>query len=126
MNLPALEMWFMAHFPGFMRHPLTQPWVKRLYRRQMGAAPALGVLCGPFWDSAKAVQAGRFLMRFWLGLAKHQLYIHPFGNLVTNVQASAWMKEKLGLADIWLVFRIGKTNAPPRSQRLPLEDILVH
>ena len=65
-------------------------------------------------------------MRFWLELARENLYIHPFGNLVTNLQARARVGELTQIDDIWLVFRIGYTNEPPRSLRRSANEVLLH
>ena len=64
-------------------------------------------------------------MRFWLELTRHGLYIHPYGNLVTNPQAAAWLAEELKQTDIWLIFKLGYADEPPQSYRRNLEDILV-
>jgi hypothetical protein len=65
-------------------------------------------------------------MRFWLELVRQKLFIHPFGNLVTNPQAKTRIHELTGIDDVWLVFRIGYTDAPPQSYRRSLNDVLIH
>jgi hypothetical protein len=65
-------------------------------------------------------------MRFWLELARRALYIHPFGNLVTNPQAKSRVRALSGIDDIWLVFRIGYTDEPPRSFRRSADKVLIH
>ena len=70
-------------------------------------------------------ETGRFLMRFWLELAKRDLYIHPYGNLVTNKPAAEWCRETLGVPQIWLIFRIGFSKEPPQSYRRTVEEVLV-
>ena len=67
----------------------------------------------------------RFLMRFWLELAKQDLYLHPYGNLVTNKAAAAWTENILGVPQIWLIFRIGFSKVPPQSYRRSVEEVLV-
>jgi len=64
-------------------------------------------------------------MRFWLELAKNDLYIHPFGNLVTNRPIAAKVEQEMKLENIWLVFKIGYSPEPRKSRRLPLESILI-
>ena len=64
-------------------------------------------------------------MRFWLETAKHGLYLHPYGNLVTNERAAEWFQQRTGTSDVWLVFKLGYSEAPPLSYRRLLEDILV-
>ena len=104
---------------------MTRPLLKKIYRRQLGTVPTIGMLAGPFWDADSAFNNGRFLMRFWLELARRDLYIHPFGNLVTNKVAAEWCQQKLELPQIWLIFRIGFSKAPPQSYRRSVEEVLV-
>jgi hypothetical protein len=65
-------------------------------------------------------------MQFWLELSRQKLFIHPFGNLVTNSQAKARLRELTSIDDVWLVFRIGYTDEPPQSHRRPLNEVLIH
>jgi hypothetical protein len=125
MNVPANELKLMRSLPQIMRWKLTRGAVSRLYRHQIGRVSHIGIIAGQFFDNAGAIDAGAFLMRFWLELTKHNLVIHPFGNLVTNSEAKARVREITGIEDIWLVFRIGYTSPPPGSARLPLSKVLL-
>ena len=84
MRLGADELKLMKRLPQIMRWRLTRPFIRRLYRRQLGAVSHIGIISGLFFDDVGCMQAGVYLLRFWLELARHDLYIHPFGNLVTN------------------------------------------
>ncbi|MEO6436006.1 MAG: hypothetical protein ABIP55_09620 [Tepidisphaeraceae bacterium] len=126
MRISAAELKLMRSLPQIMRWPISRGIVRWNYRRQLGGVSHLGVLSGPFFDDAASIRAGAYLMRFWLELARHELYIHPFGNLVTNPAAHARMRDLTGIDHIWLVFRIGHTDAPPRSYRRSLPEVLVH
>jgi hypothetical protein len=84
------------------------------------------VIGGAFFNDAAAVSAGAFLMQFWLELSRRKLFIHPFGNLVTNSQAKARLRELTSIDDAWLVFRIGYTDEPPQSLRRPLNQVLIY
>jgi nitroreductase len=64
-------------------------------------------------------------MRFWLEAARLGLYIHPYGNLVTNRCAADWCREETGVEGIWLVFKIGYSEEPPESYRRTPEEVLV-
>ena len=125
MNSSQVSFWLAARAPQLLQLPLTRPLLKKVYRRQLGHVPTIGMLAGPFWDADSAFKNGRFLMRFWLELARRDLYIHPYGNMVTNKTAADWCQQKLELAQIWLVFRIGYSKVPPRSYRRSVEEILV-
>jgi len=126
MGVPALQLKLMRSLPQVMHWPLTRGVTWRDYRGQIGDVTHLGVIAGPFFNDAASVRAGAFLMRFWLELAREQIYIHPFGNLVTNAAAAARVRELTGIGDSWLVFRIGHTDVPPQSYRRSLEQVLIH
>ena len=125
MNLSQTEFWLSARLPGLLRFPPTKAILKRRYRRQLGHVPAIGVLAGDFFDPTQAVDAGRFLMRFWLDVARLGLSLHPYGNLVTNPEAAAWFAEHTGVANAWLIFKLGYSAMPPLSHRRSIDDILV-
>lgn len=125
MNSSRLSFWLAARAPQLMKLPVTGAFLKKIYRAQLGHVPAIGMLAGPFWDPESAFETGRFLMRFWLELAKQDLYLHPYGNLVTNKAAAAWTQELLGVPEIWLIFRIGFSSVPPQSYRRTVEEVLV-
>jgi len=125
MNSSRISFWLAARLPQLLQFPLSRALLKNIYRRQLGHVPTIGMLAGPFWEPERVFETGRFLMRFWLELAKRDLYIHPYGNLVTNKAAAEWSLEKLRVPHIWLIFRIGFSNAPPRSFRRSVEEVLL-
>jgi hypothetical protein len=125
MNSSRLSFWLAARAPQLLQLPVTGELLKKIYRTQLGHVPTIGMLAGPFWDPESAFETGRFLMRFWLELAKRDLYIHPYGNLVTNKAAAEWSLEVLRVPQIWLIFRIGFSKVPPRSYRRTVEEVLV-
>jgi nitroreductase len=125
MNSSRVTFWLAARLPQLLQLPAAGPILKRIYRRQLGNVPTVGFLAGPFWRPEGAFEAGRFLMRFWLELAKRDLYIHPYGNLVTNKGAAEWCLHTLQVPEIWLIFRIGFSKVPPQSYRRSVEEVLV-
>jgi hypothetical protein len=125
MNLSRLEFWLSARMSKILPFGPTRFFFKRRYRGQLGRVPAIGILSGDFFDSAHAIDSGRFLLRFWLELTSIGLYLHPYGNLVTNRAAAEWLKTHTGVTKTWLVFKIGYSDVPPPSQRRLLDDILV-
>lgn len=125
MNMPAYELRMLSTAAGLAKWPVIGAIVRALYRRRLGAVPRLMVLDGPFWTAAAAVDAGTCLMRLWLGLERHGFRIHPFGNLITNATANRRLRDATGIEEPWIVFRVGRTAEPPRSERLALEEVLV-
>lgn len=126
MNVSRFNFRLSAAAPWALKLPLFRQILWREYRKQLGEIPTIGALAGGFWNPADAINAGRCLMRFWLETARHDLYIHPYGNLVTNWEAARWWNENIEIPDAWLVFKIGRSDVPPKSHRLPLEKILIN
>jgi len=125
MNLSRSEFWMSARLSKLLLFPPTRAFFKKRYRKQLSVVPTIGMLSGKFFVAENAVDSGRFLMRFWLETAKLGLYLHPYGNLVTNPESAAWLRREAGLEDIWLVFKLGYADEPPESYRRSLEEILV-
>lgn len=125
MNVSRLNLWMSAKMPWLLRFPVIEQILAKVYRSQTGRIPTLGIISGGFWKPSEAIEAGKFLMRFWLETAAYDVYIHPFGNLVTNRKAAALVERETGVSNVWLVFKIGFSDEPPKSRRLPFERILV-
>jgi nitroreductase len=125
MNASRPAFWLSAKFPKLMQGPVVRSMLRKIYRIQLANVPTIGILAGAFWDPADAFKTGRFLMRFWLETAKHNLYIHPYGNLVTNKPAAKLTLERTGVPGAWLIFKIGYSKEPPKSYRRSVEEILV-
>jgi len=125
MNSSRLSYWLAARFPKLLQLPAARPLLQKTYRKQLGLVPTIGMLAGPFWEPENAFETGRFLMHFWLELARRDLYLHPYGNLVTNKRAAKWCREALGVSGIWLIFKIGFSEMPPQSYRRSVEEVLV-
>jgi hypothetical protein len=107
--------------------------VRRLVRRfflwtTRGTA-TVGWLRGAWATPQDWFAAGRMLMRFWLELTQHGLYLQPFGSVITNERAHSLMAEKLQVdepdGDVWLLLRIGYCRTPPRSLRRPTTEVLI-
>jgi hypothetical protein len=125
MNTPSSLFWLSAKTPWTMKVPVLKSVLAKIYRSQLGDIPTLGMISGKFWKPSDAIESGKFLMQFWLETAVHNLYIHPFGNLVTNRKAAESVEKDTKISDIWLVFKVGFSTEPPKSHRLPLEKVLV-
>jgi len=123
MNVHPAELWTAFNASPLLRWPVLQAWFRRRYRAQIGPVATLGFLSGPFWRPDQAFDTGRFLLRFWLEVARSGYCIHPYGNLVTNRPVAATMEAATGLANVWLAFKIGRSPEPPASRRRPLEEI---
>jgi len=125
MNTTRTAFWLAARMPKLLVLPFTRSLLRREYRRQLGLVPTISILAGDFFRASSAFETGRFLIRFWLETARLGLYIHPYGNLVTNPSAAHWFAAMTNLKDIWLIFKIGHSEAPPKSYRRSLAEVMV-
>lgn len=117
----------------FRRHWLfDRPGIRDLilasYRRSYRGTATVGWLSGPQERPEDWFGAGRMLMRFWLTAAREGLVIHPFGSVITNPMAHARLLERIaGIEpghEAWLLFRMGWSETPPPSVRLPISEVL--
>jgi nitroreductase len=125
MNTSRTAFWLAARMPKILVFPFTRSSLKSLYRRQLGLVPTIGILAGDFFHPSSAFETGRFLIRFWLETARLGLFIHPYGNLVTNPSAAKWLAATTNIKDIWLIFKIGHSEVPPKSYRRLLAEAMV-
>jgi hypothetical protein len=125
MNTSRSAFWLTARFPRLLIFWPARLLLAKQYRAQLGNVPTIGLLAGDFWQPECALDTGRFLMRFWLEATKHSLYIHPYGNLVTNQKAASWCRQELAMEKIWLIFKIGFSPEPPKSYRRSVQEVLV-
>lgn len=84
---------------------------------------------GPFETPADWIATGRVLGRSWLELTRRGIGLHPFGSVITNATAHARLRERLGMTEgdsrLWLLARLGRSQTPPRSLRVPPEAVLL-
>ncbi len=125
MNLKPIEFWMNANFYWMYQIPVISTLIKYWYNFRIGHIQHFGIISGSFWDNDSAVAAGRYLLRLWLEMAREDVYVHPFGNLVTNLETRSTLEKKLGIENIWLVFRMGYTQEPPGSYRLDVSEIII-
>lgn len=123
MNMTAMELYLTARFPWLLTAPFARPLMRALYHFRLGRAVHIGWLAGEFWNRSAAERAGAALLHIWLTMAKHDIFMHPFGNLVTNAAAHKWLSGELNQDGIWIVFRFGHTARPPRSLRLETKEL---
>lgn len=96
--------------------------------QQAPPAPVLCLLTASGEGIATRIEAGRCLQRVWLTAAAHGLVTHP---LSAAVDVVATRPRTLELFDIGAgekyvnLFRLGYSDPPARSPRLPVDEILV-
>ena len=115
----------------FWTLPGVRNVVGLVYGATMKGIGTIGWLRGPYRDSRDWVAAGQVMVRLWLMLTRHGIYWHPYGSVITSEEARSNMIRYLGLGDekggedmVWLLLRLGRSEEPPLSHRLPLEEII--
>ena len=84
---------------------------------------------GRFDKTNDWLHAGRMLARCWLLITADKAYMHPFGSLITNVNAYKKINIKFPQPaegkKIWMIFRAGYSKDPARSFRLTTDEIII-
>lgn len=123
---------------AFIRHHRVftaagmKPLTQQLYMRTMTGISTVGWLKGDFVDVQDWTNAGHLMARLWLLLTDYGIDWHPYGSVITNEESRAAMVNKFGLQEgdggrdmVWLLVRMGySAQAPARSERLPLTEVL--
>ncbi len=125
MSLSPAQFRFFANQPQLAQWPIIGPLIREQYRKSLGGAPQLAVVCGDFFDVRSAFSVGSMFMQLWLAMSERGLYLHPFGNLVTNNRARQRLIALTGAVKPWIVFRFGHSAIPPISYRLNATELCV-
>jgi hypothetical protein len=117
--------------PRFWTLPGIKQAIGWLYGTGMKGVGTIGWLRGPYGRESDWMAAGHLMLRLWLIVTRHGYYWHPYGSVITSDSARGNMIEYLRLeaesdADfVWLLLRLGRSQAPPLSYRLPAEEIIL-
>lgn len=129
MGVPGPLMWLFANANWAFRLPGVYQLVRSRYEKGMAGTSTVSWLSGPFETSADCERAGRMMARMWLIMTQHGVYLHPFGSVITNPQAHAQMDEHFQNEDrehdLWMLMRMGYSEAPPKAQRMPLAQMII-
>ena len=119
---------FFYHHERFEGKWKTKRSVHMLNKSMTGTAN-LAWISGPFENRTDWINAGIMLQRLWLEMTKHNLYMHPFGPVITTQVSKEKFKQRINynesMGDIWFLIRLGYSDSPPRSFRLDTKDILI-
>jgi hypothetical protein len=128
MGFLPITMWFFFKLSWLFRLPLLKQMIYRIYLNHTKITPTMGWIQGPFESKVEQIQAGHMLAQLWLLMAHENVYMHPFGSLITNIKSKVKLSEMLSLdrpQDLWLIVRVGYSTEPPQSERLPVEEIII-
>lgn len=110
----------------------TANWKRKksnhILNKTMRGTANLAWITGPFENRDDWVKAGIMLQQLWLEMTKHNVYMHPFGPVITTPDSKEKFRQKINYdetnGELWFLVRMGYSNEPPRSFRLDTKDIL--
>ena len=128
-NIPGWFMKIFFDYEKFFELPVVKQILLSFYGRTMRGTKTVAWMQGPFRKFDDYINAGYAFNRLWLKMAEQNVYLHPFGSVITNPNAHLRLKEKFKVDEekelLWLLLRIGYSEVPPRSLRLDINDILI-
>ncbi len=118
MNQPAWQLELAFGAPRLLAwSPIRELAIENYLRTQAGTQH-VALLEGPFATWPARIAAGRALYTLWLAMAETDVYMHPFGSMLTNARYAAWITETFDTPATWLVLRLGYSDPPPPAPRL--------
>lgn len=132
MQIPGfLAKSFMFHH-WIYTAPILRQISEFVYVNTMRGISTIAWIQGPYRDANDWVTAGRLMIRLWLLMTQHGVYWQPYGSVITNDEARSKLIKDFGIKEekdgenmVWLLLRMGYSNEPPRSRRLPLSEIII-
>ncbi len=119
---------FFAHRDRFNSKSKRKQALKMLNKNHKGTRN-LAWISGSFESKSDWIKAGFMLQRMWLEITRHNVYLSPYGPLVTTPTSLSAFKQKIDYnkhkGSLWFLIRLGYSDDPPRSYRLNIEDILI-
>jgi hypothetical protein len=132
MELNGRLMKFIVHHPGILHAPIISKFLKSYYLRTMADNSTVFYMLAPFKTGSDAYNIGVTIMKLWAEVTHAGDYLHPFGTIMSNQNAHADFLKLAGIVNEsrevnYLVFiaRIGKSDVPVRSLRLPYQEHLI-
>jgi hypothetical protein len=119
---------FFFHHERF-RAKWKRKILSKVYLKSMKGTSHVAWIKGRFEKREDWLAAGELLQELWLEMTKHDVFLHPFGSVVTNPIAHQKFLTKINHGandgELWLLMRMGYSKEPPRSFRLSTNDILI-
>jgi len=128
-HIPGWFMKIFFNYEKFFELPIIKDILISYYKSTMKGTRTVAWIEGPFNDFDDLINAGYAFNRLWLKMAEQNVYLHPFGSVITNPNAHKRLDEKFKFKNdqdmMWLLLRIGFSEVPPRSLRLESEEIIL-
>ena len=128
-HIPGWFMKLFFNYEKFFELPIIKQILLAFYESTMKGTRTVAWIQGPFKTFDDYISAGYAFNRVWLKMAEQNVYLHPFGSVITNPNAHERLKEKFHANEneemMWILLRIGYSEVPPRSLRLSAEEIII-
>jgi hypothetical protein len=132
MELNGRAMKFIVNNYKLLRMPGVSSLLKRYYLRTMSDDSDAYYLLTPFSNEQEAFEVGAAIMKIWEAIAADGYYIHPFGTIMSNVEAhNDFLKlahierEDINKNFLVFIYRAGKSERPHASMRIPVNENLL-
>lgn len=130
MMMPGSLLKFVMKHRNLWSMPIIGGCIRYVYLRTMRGVRQIGWLEGPFNNPKDYIEAGRIFMRVWLYFTAHNVYLHPFGTVITNpsshskfVATAAISESEKSMA--WMLFRFGYSKVPPTAHRRSAVSMII-
>lgn len=118
MNQPSWQLRVAFAAPRVFGLPGVRQVASARYLRTQRGTRHVALICGAFRTWPELTAAGRMLLELWLEMARHDVYMHPMGSMLTNPRHADAVARRFGVDDCWLALRFGYSDPPPRAPRL--------
>jgi len=130
LGFPGLLLYLFIHGRLLFELPIIRSMTRSRYFNTTTGTKTIAWLAGPFEQATDWVNAGHMLARLWLCMTSYNVYLHPFGSIITNEKSHKRLRGKIRVNEgdanmLWLIMRLGYSTEPPRSLRLSLDEILI-
>lgn len=130
MLIPGPVLKFVMHHRGLWNAPIIGKIIQSIYLNTMKGVRQVAWITGKFDTLEDYVEAGKCFMDIWLCLTKYDIYLHPYGTVITNRESHARFtslvnEQEDGGTMTWMLFRLGYSKQPPKSYRRPLKEMLI-
>lgn len=131
MELNGKAMKYIIAHPKWLRLPGVGNVLKNYYLRTMSDNSDVFYMLAPFSTEIESFEVGRVIMKIWIKIASNQLYLHPFGTIMSNNAAHrdfiklANIKDESRKNYLVFIFRCGQSQKPVPSLRIPVKNHLL-
>ncbi len=131
LRIPAVFAYMFFRLRFIFNISFIKKMIGAFYLRTTAGTKNIGWISGRMNNKEEWLSSGRMLMRLWLIMTRENIYLHPFGSVVTNPKSHKEALELLKRGDtseetLWLIVRFGYSDVPPRSHRMPVEDFIIN